>query len=102
MYRADQKKRGTAMFGVGKAEKIANFQVCDVNGKRWTLLLSKELSGKILKDLWDHITTCLCMQTQNWNWSLIQLLYNLALLPPHYLDRYERVIGIRKNWLRNG
>ena len=36
------KKRGTAMFGVGKAEKIANFQVCDVNGKRWTLLLSKE------------------------------------------------------------
>ena len=41
------------MFGVGKAEKIANFQVCDVNGKRWTLffLLSKELSGKILKDL---------------------------------------------------
>ena len=51
MYRADQKKRGTAMFGVGKAEKIANFQVCDVNGKRWTLLLSKELSGKILKDL---------------------------------------------------
>ena len=46
-----KKKRGTAMFGVGKAEKIANFQVCDVNGKRWTLLLSKELSGKILKDL---------------------------------------------------
>ena len=46
-----KKKRGTAMFGVGMAEKIANFQVCDVNGKRWTLLLSKELSGKILKDL---------------------------------------------------
>ena len=100
MYRADQKKRGTAMFGVGKAEKIANFQVCDVNGKRWTLLLSKELSGKILKDLWDHITTCLCMQTQNWNWSLlIRLLSGIIAAT---LSWYERVIGIRQNWLKNG
>ena len=40
------------MFGDGKAEKIANFQVCDVNGKRWTPFFTKqELSGKILKDL---------------------------------------------------
>ena len=24
------------IFGVGMAEKIANFPVCDTNGKRWT------------------------------------------------------------------
>ena len=41
------------MFGVGIAEKIANFPVYDVNGKRWTLLRYLGKSRRFVRSHYD-------------------------------------------------
>ena len=57
-----QRSRRPAMFGVGMAEKIANSQLVTLMEKDEPPF---ERSGKNLRDLLDHIMTCLCMQTGN-------------------------------------